>query len=158
MEICLGKSLGICRLLRQIPKADKFSCENHMYISRCIFPVNHITWMYLCLLLLYMKPFCVTSYLPVKSVNVLCVFLSVSICVHILVWSFTLTEKSDCDIIFTLKIELVLSVASIITIKVKLPKWSGIALLYGGVSLYVSFSVSLKDIHYTSLQIHCTSF
>ena len=55
-----------------------------------------------------------------KSVKVLCVSLFVSIFLPILVSAFTFTGKSDCEIIFTHKTELALSVTSIITIKIML--------------------------------------
>ena len=47
-----------------------------------------------------------------------CLFVSVSIFLPISVWPFTFTGKSDCDVTFTLKIELVVFLTSIITIKV----------------------------------------
>ena len=45
---------------------------------------------------------------------------------------FTFTEKSDCDITFNLKIELALSVTSIITVKVKL-----LQMIWGYVTSFV---------------------
>ena len=63
--------------------------------------------------------FCATSYLAGKSVKVLPAFLPVPVILSIspplLVWSFTFIEKCDCD-----KVNLVLSVNSIITLLVKL--------------------------------------
>ena len=64
---------------------------------------------------------CTTSYLPVMSLKVFCVSLPVPIFFMprsasvILIWSFTFSDKSDCD-----KINVVLSVIIIIAILIKL--------------------------------------
>ena len=66
--------------------------------------------MYLCLLLLSMTQF-VPSYEVNEAMKMLCVFLSVlvplPICLSLLGWPFTFTEKCDCG-----KINIVLSVKS----------------------------------------------
>ena len=80
--------------------------------------------MYLCLLLLSMNPF-LRHFLFSSGVRYSVVCFSImavllSIFLPILVWPFTFTAKSDCDITFNSKIDFVLSVSSIITITVKL--------------------------------------
>ena len=65
------------------------------------------------------------SFVPFHEFSeILCVHLPgpflLSICQPLLVWPFTFTEKSDCDITFTPTINLALSVISTITILVKL--------------------------------------
>ena len=59
-----------------------FSYGNHVYIFRSIFAVYHLTYvfvctfaMYVCLLLLFRSYLRVTLYLPVKSVELLCISL-----------------------------------------------------------------------------------
>ena len=94
-----------------------------MHIFRCRFLVNHIISIFVCVLFPWLY-LCATLYLLLNSVKVLCVSLFVpllsTISLPFLVWLFTFFEKYDCDITFTPKINLVLSVIHIIKILIKL--------------------------------------
>ena len=106
-----------------------------MHVLICIFTLNLI-FIFLCTcafhfyLWLY---FCATSYLPEKSVNVLCVFACTSFCL-----TLHLPKKFDCD-----KVNLVLSVITITVVLVKLSQmiWGyiNICLVCQSVSGFVSF-------------------
>ena len=83
----------------------------------------------------------VCYFLPVKSIKVSRVSAPVPVLLSffLLLWSFIFAEKSYCDITFTSKIHLVLSVTSIITMLVIL-----LQMIYGYVTIcVVSVSLSL---------------
>ena len=84
-----------------------------------------------------------------------------SICLPLIVWPFTFTEKSGCDITFTPKLDLVLSEIIIIQSWSNYCSWFRFMLLViWYFSLSVFLSVSLKDMHFTSqwCYISYTSF
>ena len=72
--------------------------------------------------------------------GIACLSVCVSSLVHLLVWIFTFTKKSDCD-----KINLLLSAINIITILVKLSKmirgyFTGLVVYQFCLSLYMQFT------------------
>ena len=100
-----------------------------MHVVICIFITALLSYyvsigIYIYLPLLSKIRFCVTFYLPVKSVKVFCIYLPVlvplSICMLLLVCPSTFTETPGSNVTLTLKINLVLSVISRTTVIVKL--------------------------------------
>ena len=100
-----------------------------MHVVICIFITALLSYyvsigIYIYLPLLSKIRFCVTFYLPAKSVKVFCIYLPVlvplSICMLLLVCPSTFTETPGSNVTLILKINLVLSVISRTTVIVKL--------------------------------------
>ena len=149
-------------LLSQHPR---FSYVNHTHISICIFAVNHIIYMRFFSILLncLWSHMYVIQYFPKKSVKVFCLCSSDGSFVHLpasfLVWPFTFTEKSDCDIKFTSKINLMLSVNDIIKMLVKLLQtiWGYVTRCAVLVSMFPCLYLwCLKDMHFISYWYYVT--
>ena len=106
--------------------------KSNMHVFVCTYAF------YFCLL----SHFCATPYLLVKSVKVLCTSICDNSFVHLSAYfslTFHFIAKSDCGITFTLKIDVLLSVATIITITIKL-----LQMIWGNVtSFLVRQSLSL---------------
>ena len=108
---------------RYFPVAVNLNLCFHIKII-CLFSLVYLKWIILYMFLYalispYFVYLCATWYLRVGLVKVLCVSVSlpvfVSICLPFLVWPFTFTEKLDYVITFSLMINLLLSVISILT-------------------------------------------
>ena len=133
-----------------------------MDISISIFAVNCIIYihfcLYPCLLFLSMTLF-VCHFIPPNEISkgILCLYFCPGSFHHLSAYflfrPFTFTQKSDCDITCTSRINFVLSVTSIITVLVKLLQmlWGYVTRL-GSVSFFVSLSISLmfQNISYNS--------
>ena len=138
-------------------KADKKElCYVCFHIYICC-KLHYIRFrIYTCLLLLSMNLF-VCHFIPPSEISegIVCVsacvniYLSICLSVYLSIclldWSFTFTEKSDCD-----KAKQVLSMISITSILVELTQIIGWYVNSSVVGLSVFLSVSSKDMRFTS--------
>ena len=122
-----------------------------LHIFNCTFVVNHSMWLFLLLPWSYL---CALFLSSSKSREVLCVPLFVPVLLIISlplsVWHLTFPEKSDCNIKFTHKTNLVLSVISIINILNCGRSFLAMWLVLQCDTLFAFLNVSLKDTRFTS--------
>ena len=107
------------------------------------------------------------SLVCMKSVKVLWVSLSAPvilfICVYLLVWPFTFTEKSACDILVTPRINLVLPVIIAITVLLQTMHYEIMLLVLCGqfhclsVCIFQKVCVSHQWCYFTSAYFFCNS-